>query len=111
MKKLTTILLIFIVLISCGQTNSKEEIISEEKTVSEEEIIKKYVTNGAKKFNYTFQMNEYQKCLDDGLKVDSTIAYLWQQKAMPYFKAKKYEVGMKYLEHNVIYEVYPYQKK
>lgn len=49
-------------------------------------------------------MQEWQNCIDEGLKKDSTIAYLWQQKAMPYFKCKKYEVGMSFLDKAVIYD-------
>src|SRR5690606_37799616 len=63
----------------------------------QEDIIDEFVTNCAKRYNYNFQMSEWQECLDEGLKKDSTIAYLWQQKAMPYFKAKKYEIGMTYV--------------
>ncbi|MCC9041536.1 hypothetical protein LNQ81_02240 [Myroides sp. M-43] len=39
---------------------------------------------------------------------DSTIAYLWQQKAMPYFKVRKYELGMTYLDKAVQYDVKRY---
>jgi len=91
--KIIFILLAQLSLISCSQ---------EVKT--KEEIIKKYVTNGAKKFNYKFQMQEWQQCLDEGLKIDSTVAYLWQQKAMPYFKARKYEIGMQYIDKAVQYD-------
>lgn len=49
-------------------------------------------------------MQEYQDCLDAGLKKDSTIAYLWQQKAMPYFKARKYEIGLPLLNKAVFYD-------
>lgn len=49
-------------------------------------------------------MSEWQNCIDEGLKKDSTIAYLWQQKAMPYLKCKKYEVGMSFLDKAVLYD-------
>lgn len=49
-------------------------------------------------------MAKWQECLDAGLKKDSTVAYLWQQKAMPYFKAKKYEIGMEYLDKAMLYD-------
>jgi tetratricopeptide (TPR) repeat protein len=54
-------------------------------------------------------MNEWQDCLNEGLKKDSTVAYFWQQKAMPYFKAKKYEVGMKYLDKAVLLDAQRWQ--
>ncbi|WP_289663852.1 tetratricopeptide repeat protein [Flavobacterium panacagri] len=66
-------------------------------------IIEEFLTNCAEKHNYIFEMSEWQDCLDQGLKKDSTVAYLWQQKAMPYFKCKKYEVGMPYLNKAVLY--------
>lgn len=57
----------------------------------------------SQQYNYYFHMAERQKCLDKGLKHNPTSAYLWQQKAMPYFKVRKYEVGMEYLEKAVQY--------
>ena len=68
---------------------------------NQEAIIEEFVTNCAEKHNYNFEMSEWQECLDKGLQKDSTISYLWQQKAMPYFKARKYEVGMAYLDKAV----------
>ncbi len=73
-------------------TNKAQDAIEEE-----------FLTNCAQKHNYTFQMTEWQNCLDQGLKKDSTIAHLWQQKAMPYYKAKKYEVGLPFLDKAVKY--------
>ncbi|MGL2995084.1 tetratricopeptide repeat protein [Flavobacterium sp. TSSA_36] len=67
-------------------------------------IIEEFLNNCAKNCNYNYQMSEWQNCLDEGLKKDSTIAYLWQQKAMPYFKARKYEVGMQYIDKAVQYD-------
>jgi len=70
----------------------------------QEAIVEEYLTNCAKKYNYNRQMSEWQNCLDEGLKKDSTIAYLWQQKAMPYFKARKYEIGMEFIDKAVQYD-------
>ncbi|MFH7011694.1 tetratricopeptide repeat protein [Flavobacterium sp. FlaQc-52] len=67
-------------------------------------IIEEFLTNGAEKHNYIFEMTEWQNCLDEGLKKDSTVAQLWQQKAMPYFKCRKYEVGMSFLDKAVLYD-------
>jgi len=66
-------------------------------------IVEEFLTNCAEKHSYVLEMTEWQNCLDQGLKKDSTVAYLWQQKAMPYFKCKKYEVGMEYLDKAVFY--------
>ena len=76
----------------------------EEKVKSQNQIIDKYYTNCAKTHSYTISMNDWQQCLDKGLKQDKTIARLWQEKAMPYFKARKYEIGMKYLNKAVKYD-------
>ena len=82
----------------------KSAFISCSQNLTKEEIIKKYSTNCAEKYNYNYQMEEWQKCLDKGLALDSTIAYLWQQKAMPYFKARKYQIGMKFQDKAVLYD-------
>ena len=93
MKYLLLLTTIMLTLTSCSQTK-----------MSKEDIIDKYVTHCAEKYDYNFQMKAWQKCLDNGLKKDSTIAYLWQQKAMPYFKARKYEVGMRFQDKAVLYD-------
>ncbi|WP_143055649.1 tetratricopeptide repeat protein [Flavobacterium terrigena] len=64
-------------------------------------IIEEYYTNCALKHNYKYEASQWQACLDKGLAKDSTIAYLWQQKAMPLFKARKYEAGMVFLDKAV----------
>ncbi|KIC01859.1 hypothetical protein OA88_11515 [Flavobacterium sp. JRM] len=74
------------------------------KNKAQEAIVKQSLDSCAYKYNYTFQMSEWQNCIDEGLKKDNTIAYLWQQKAMPYFKCKKYEVGMPFLDKAVLYD-------
>ncbi|WP_282068948.1 tetratricopeptide repeat protein [Olleya namhaensis] len=100
------IIILSLLFLQCNSKTSNDIKSSqnEDKTKKQEAIIEKYVTNCAEHFNYSFQMSEWQNCLDTGLKVDSTVAYLWQQKAMPYFKAKKYEVGMTYLDKAVLYK-------
>ena len=79
------------------------QINSEITKKNQEAIIEEYSTNCAQKYSYNYQMGEWQNCLDEGLKKDSTVAYLWQQKSMPYFKARKYEVGMQYVDKAVKY--------
>jgi len=101
---LKKIIVIFLVsfLISCkdqSQINSSE--ISSVYTEKQEAIIEEYIYNCADTYNYNSP--EYQECLNAGIEKDSTVAYLWQQKAMPYFKARKYEVGMKYIDKAVKY--------
>lgn len=72
---------------------------SVEKKAQQEKIIEEYLRGCANRhFIYS---QERQKCLDAGLKEDPSIAYLWQQKAMPLFKQGKYEVGMEYIDKAV----------
>ena len=54
-------------------------------------IQKKYYNNGAAQYSYF--SSKWQVYLDSALALTPENAYLWQQKAMPLFKARKYEVG------------------
>ena len=98
------VFILFIFFTKCKNHANLNIVGSDNIRIKQDSIINKYVTNCAVKYNYTYQMREWQECLDNGLKEDSTIAYLWQQKAMPYFKARKYEVGMGYLDKAVLYD-------
>jgi len=97
------ITLLFITALLSVQCQSQIET-AEEKQARQEQIIQEHVYDCASNINYLLMMKEYQACLDAGLQKDSTIAYLWQQKAMPYFKVKKYEVGMEYIDKAVKYD-------
>ncbi|UOK43477.1 MULTISPECIES: tetratricopeptide repeat protein [Flavobacterium] len=83
--------------------------LNADKKKAQEAIVKEYLSDCALKYNYSYQMAEWQACLDAGLKKDSTIAYLWQQKAMPYFKARKYEIGMVFIDKAVKYDAERWQ--
>lgn len=98
--KKTFIIFFFMVLNSYGQINN----IIKDNIDQQEKIIKEFLTNCAEKHNYYYEMIEWQNCLDEGLKKDSTIAYLWQQKSMPYFKVRKYELGVKFIDNAVKYD-------
>ncbi|POS02772.1 hypothetical protein Q361_10285 [Flavobacterium croceum DSM 17960] len=78
--------------------------LSQSKIDIQNQIIKEYYEDCALGYNYNFQMDKWQDCLDNGLKKDSTIAKLWSEKAMPYFKCRKYEIGMKYVDKAVLYD-------
>ncbi|CAM3668206.1 tetratricopeptide repeat protein [Flavobacterium gelidilacus] len=86
---------------SCNSQNSNLPKVDKEK---QQAIIDEHLTNCATKYNYNYAMDKWQECLDKGLEKDSTIAYLWQQKAMPLFKARKYEAGMVFLDKAVKYD-------
>lgn len=60
-----------------------------------------YLKNGAWKKDMYSQ--DWQNEINKGLEVDSTIAYFWQQKAMPLFKQSKYELGMPFIDKAVKY--------
>lgn len=94
MKNFTLGISFFFTLLSFGQVSTNKV---------HDAIVEEFLTNCAQKHNFVFEMTEWQNCLDQGLKIDSTVAYLWQQKAMPYFKCKKYEVGMSFLDKAVLY--------
>ncbi len=68
----------------------------------QDSIIDKYLKHGAWQYNYFSR--QWQENIDEGLKQDSTVAYLWQQKAMPLFKQRKYELAMTYLDRAVRYD-------
>lgn len=59
-------------------------------------------------FRRAFRMEthcpERQLTLDSILAIDPRNAYAWQQKAMPLFKRKKYELGMTFLDSAVKYD-------
>ena len=88
---------------SCISQN--QETIS--KKESQEQIIEKYFKNIALK--HSLYSREREEAIDKGLAEDSTIAYLWQQKAMPLFKQGKYELGMEYIDKAVKYNRARYQ--
>ena len=100
MNSMNKILLLFFLGInSFSQIKSSVDIKKRQ-----DSIVEKYLTNCAENYNYNYQMAEWQQCLDEGLKKDSTVARLWQEKAMPNFKAKKYEVGMEFVNKAVFYD-------
>jgi len=91
--------------VQCHSQTKKAEKpeTAEEKKTRQDAIIQEYVYDCADKINFNMNMRDYQNCLDAGLKKDSTIAYLWQQKAMPYYKVRKYSVGKVFLDKAVLY--------
>lgn len=103
MKFIIAVILFCVMLLAACVSNTREEpmksMFSED---DREKVIDQYVYKCADLHN--FNSPEYQICLDSGLAVDSTIAYLWQQKAMPYFKQMKYSIGMMYLDKAVQYD-------
>ena len=94
---------------SCGKSDNNitqlQENIATKLTVDkekQEEIINEHLKIGA--WKYDLYSREWQEEVDKGLAKDSTIAYLWQQKAMPLFKQGKYEIGMEFIDKAVTYD-------
>lgn len=99
MIKIITIIFLFIFSDFYGQEDEKKIA---DKKVRQESIIKESLENGA--WKHMMFSKQWQDEIDAGLKKDSTIAYLWQQKAMPYFKLRKYEIGMPFIDKAVKYD-------
>jgi len=80
MKTLITILMLLISISSKAQ--------------NKEAIIETYLKNGA--WNHHYLTKEWEEWIDKGIQKDAGIAYLWQQKALPYWKQKKYQLAISY---------------
>ena len=104
MIKIITVVSLFITLSCFSQTIPKE--LADKKT-KQEAIIKEHLENGA--WQHMMFSKEWQDNIDLGLKKDSTIAYLWQQKAMPYFKLRKCEIGMPFIDKAVAHDAQRWQ--
>jgi len=59
--------------------------------LTNEEIVARYIKNGAR--NYLMTWPEYQLYLDSAISLNPNYAYLYQQKALPYFGQGKYEIA------------------
>ncbi|MHA3787316.1 tetratricopeptide repeat protein [Flavobacterium hauense] len=92
MRQFIYIVLLFIVPVIASAQSEKQKILIDE-----------YLENCGNKLYY--HAPEWQECLDAMLEKDSTVAYFWQQKAMPYFKARKYEAGMVFQDKAVAYDI------
>lgn len=98
---------VFVIIFSgCKQkpstfTSNPSLALPEKMKVIQDLIIEKHLKNGA--YNFPLYSQQWQKEIDKGLAKDSTIAYLWQQKAMPLFKQGKYEKGMEFIDKAVKY--------
>lgn len=108
------IFLLVVIVSACGQnekptTNIAQNVSHqlEPDKKRQEEIINEHLKNGA--WKYQMMSQEWQQEINQGLAKDSTIAYLWQQKAMPLLKMRKYEVGIEYLDKAVKYDAQKWQ--
>ena len=74
-------------------------------------VVKKSIADSIKLNHYLDEVNKYslfhvkrQLYLDSVLTLEPKWAQIWQQKAMPLFKMRKYELGMTYLDSAVKYD-------
>ena len=95
--KIFTILVISFCTIGCKGQNDQNGQFKDAK--NQELIIQKYLKNGA--WNHHYLTKEWEEWINKGLQEDSTIAYLWQQKALPYWKQKKYKLAISYYDRAV----------
>jgi len=97
---LTVILNSFLIIPCKASINTIEFFPINSDTLSQEDIIDSCLMHASK---FRLYSRERADELDKGLLIDSTIAYLWQQKAMPLFKQGKFEIGMEYIDKAVKY--------
>ncbi|WP_153845484.1 tetratricopeptide repeat protein [Sphingobacterium paramultivorum] len=89
MKIVSSLLLLLVFSSGCSQTK-------------QEAIIEKYLKNGAYRYHYTLQ--GWEDNINKALQKDSTIAILWQNKALPYWKMKKYDLALQCYNKAVFYD-------
>jgi len=70
-------------------------VFAQQKITATDSAKKVYYLTQANKYGYV--SDEWQTYLDSAIHITPNDAQLWQQKAMPYFKCRKYEVGMNFL--------------
>ncbi|MEP2236815.1 MAG: tetratricopeptide repeat protein [Maribacter sp.] len=100
------IVLLFIIS-SCNFSSKKEDVVKGDTEVEEKVLsgidsmhIREYVE---KSFQSPMHSLEYQQYLDSALTIVPESAWLWQQKAMPLYKARKYQLGKPFLDKAVEY--------
>jgi len=108
MKSIVIIGILVLITVSCQQSGRGDRLENEPKYHStakelQDSIIAEVFRSEILKTEGIFS-TEWQDELDKALEIDSTIAYLWQQKAMPLFKQGKYELGMSFLDKAVKYD-------
>ncbi|MFK8054776.1 MAG: tetratricopeptide repeat protein [Saprospiraceae bacterium] len=95
MSKAISFAISLLFLLGCTEPETKISPATQDK----EATLKKYLNNGA--WNHHFLSKEWDEWVTRGLQEDSTIAYLWQQKALPYWKQQKFQLAISYYEKAV----------
>ena len=104
MKKYIILLL---VISSCNLSDKKEDMVKGDKKVEKKVLsgidsmhVREYIE---KYFQSPMHSLEHQQYLDSALAIVPKSAWLWQQKAMPLYKARKYQLGKPFLDKAVEY--------
>ncbi|WP_340157281.1 hypothetical protein [uncultured Maribacter sp.] len=104
MKKYIILLL---VISSCNLSDNKEDMVKGDKKVEKKVLsgidsmhVREYIE---KSFQSPMYSLEHQQYLDSALAIVPESAWLWQQKAMPLYKARKYQLGKPFLDKAVEY--------
>ena len=95
-------------MISCkGETSDAVPEVDTAKRVSikvSQEGLVKIDTYFKKAWDSGMYSSKYQTYIDSALMIKPDSAYLWQQKAMPLYKARKYSLGKPFLKKAVEYD-------
>jgi tetratricopeptide (TPR) repeat protein len=92
--------LIYLIFLSAScSTSGQKNPETKKQNLTDDQIIKKYLENGAWRVRYFSP--EYQLYIDSAIEMNPNMAYLYQQKSMPYFKQGKYELGLQSLDKAV----------
>lgn len=90
----------FIILLLAGNTIYARSGTSTDDR--QQTIVHQYLENGAYKYHYT--LPGWDDYINKALQQDSTMALLWQLKALPYWKTKKYELAVACYDKAVFYD-------
>ena len=103
MKSPTTTLFLLLLLTQVGCAQKQASKTDQKKKISKQDSIRLYALLEKTGEISLFSIKR-QQYLDSALTIVPKAAQLWQQKAMPLFKQKKYEIGMPYLDSAVKYD-------
>ena len=98
-----TLILLLILITHFGCTKKQPEKKEMKKKISTQDSIRLYKYLDKVREFPLFSMKR-QLYIDSALAIVPKASQLWQQKAMPLFKQKKYEIGMPYLDSAVKYD-------
>jgi len=94
-------ILLFVTQFGCAQKQSNKVETKKKLNAQDSTRFVKYIDKVGEFPLFSMKRQQY---LDSALSIVPRAAYLWQQKAMPLFKQKKYETGMPYLDSAVKYD-------